>query len=152
VRIPFNEGCVLNSKEKAPYCIFVEVLTIDSTEEGSVGVEKALREAELPEKMDERFDYEQRKPERPAVGEAGGEKGVVAVEEEGAKEGSREELTQFDSILMREELSESGEPSSASSIPAVLPKEMSAKELMREMKARLRKRQVGCCMVMGVVV
>jgi phosphatidylinositol 4-kinase B len=130
VRIPFNEGCVLNSKEKAPYCIFVEALTI---EEDGGGVEQALREAELPEKMDERFDYGQRKSERP-VAEAGGE----------GTQGSREELTQFDSILMREEQQlDAGDPS-PSTIPAVLPKEMSAKELMREMKERMRKRQVGC--------
>ena len=29
VRIPHTAGCVLNSKDKAPYCIFVEVLEVD---------------------------------------------------------------------------------------------------------------------------
>uniref|UniRef100_A0A914WPB7 Phosphatidylinositol 4-kinase beta n=1 Tax=Plectus sambesii TaxID=2011161 RepID=A0A914WPB7_9BILA len=36
LRIPHTAGCVLNSKDKAPYCVFVEVLTVDDIHQAAV--------------------------------------------------------------------------------------------------------------------
>uniref|UniRef100_A0A915DFL5 Phosphatidylinositol 4-kinase beta n=1 Tax=Ditylenchus dipsaci TaxID=166011 RepID=A0A915DFL5_9BILA len=33
VRIPYTAGCVLNSKEKAPYCMYVEVIEVENVQE-----------------------------------------------------------------------------------------------------------------------
>ena len=91
LRIPFNEGCLLNSKEKAPYCIFVEALALE-------GGEAAIKGVELPEKMDERFEHrrtsQKRTSEEAGCGEGGREVSL---------KGSKEDLTHFDSILMRRE-------------------------------------------------
>ncbi|KAH7728863.1 phosphatidylinositol 4-kinase beta [Aphelenchoides avenae] len=42
VRIPHTAGCVLNSKDKAPYCIYVEVIEVDD-----------VQKARVPEKLPE---------------------------------------------------------------------------------------------------
>ncbi|KAI6200447.1 Phosphatidylinositol 4-kinase beta [Aphelenchoides besseyi] len=42
VRIPHTEGCVLNSKDKAPYCIYCEVVEVEN-----------VTTAQLPEKAEE---------------------------------------------------------------------------------------------------
>uniref|UniRef100_A0A1I7Y847 1-phosphatidylinositol 4-kinase n=1 Tax=Steinernema glaseri TaxID=37863 RepID=A0A1I7Y847_9BILA len=36
VRIPQSSGCVLNSKDKAPYCIYVEVLEVDDVHQALI--------------------------------------------------------------------------------------------------------------------
>jgi hypothetical protein len=36
VRIPYTEGCVLNSKDRAPYCIYCEVIEVDSVDTASL--------------------------------------------------------------------------------------------------------------------
>ncbi|TKR72123.1 hypothetical protein L596_019631 [Steinernema carpocapsae] len=44
VRIPQSSGCVLNSKDKAPYCIYVEVLEVDD-----------VHQTPIPERL---YDYD----------------------------------------------------------------------------------------------
>ncbi|CAJ0583269.1 unnamed protein product, partial [Mesorhabditis spiculigera] len=51
LRIPQNSGCVLNSKDKAPYCIYVEVLRCDSARKVRVPAKRSDTEAEIYQKM-----------------------------------------------------------------------------------------------------
>ncbi|KAK0402863.1 hypothetical protein QR680_016581 [Steinernema hermaphroditum] len=51
VRIPQSSGCVLNSKDKAPYCIYVEVLEVDD-----------VHQAPIPERL---CDYDAEIHQRP---------------------------------------------------------------------------------------
>lgn len=48
VRIPHTAGCVLNSKDKAPYCIFVEVLEVEDLDASPVPVKLSEAAASLP--------------------------------------------------------------------------------------------------------
>lgn len=46
VRIPYAEGCVLNSKDRAPYCIYCEVIEVDNVETAN------LPETNIDEQME----------------------------------------------------------------------------------------------------
>ncbi|CAJ0933605.1 unnamed protein product, partial [Mesorhabditis belari] len=51
LRIPPTSGCVLNSKDKAPYCIYVEVLLCESVRKMKVPTRMSDAEAELYQKL-----------------------------------------------------------------------------------------------------
>jgi hypothetical protein len=43
VRIPYSEGCVLNSKERSPYCFYCEVIEVDNVETAELPGSKQSR-------------------------------------------------------------------------------------------------------------
>lgn len=43
VRIPYTEGCVLNSKERSPYCFYCEVIEVDNVETAELPDSKPSR-------------------------------------------------------------------------------------------------------------
>lgn len=47
VRIPYGDGCVLNSKDKAPYCIYCEVIEVDDFEAAELPEKKIELEGEV---------------------------------------------------------------------------------------------------------
>uniref|UniRef100_A0A1I7SLJ6 Phosphatidylinositol 4-kinase beta n=1 Tax=Bursaphelenchus xylophilus TaxID=6326 RepID=A0A1I7SLJ6_BURXY len=51
VRIPYGEGCVLNSKDKAPYCIYCEVIEISNIEDVELPQKKVELEGEFHRTM-----------------------------------------------------------------------------------------------------
>lgn len=47
VRIPYGDGCVLNSKDKAPYCIYCEVIEVDDVQTAVLPEKKVELEGEV---------------------------------------------------------------------------------------------------------